>query len=96
MRLVELPIQRLEKGRLNPNASRCLDAMLSACKEYCDIDGDDEDDIFEHLIDYLLKRNREKMLLRLRERQLFQKYSTNTISLRCSVSQASSFGSGAK
>ena len=73
VRLVELPIERLEKGRLNPNLSRCLHAMLSVCKEYCDVDGDVEDDIFEHLIDYLLKRNREKMLFRLREHQLIPK-----------------------
>ncbi len=73
VRLVELPIQRLERGRLTPNASRCLDAMLSVCEEYCDVDSDVEDDIFDHLIDYLLKRNREKMLLKLCERQLIPK-----------------------
>ena len=56
VRLVELPIQRLERGRLNPNVSKCLDTMLSVCKEYYDGDGDVEDDIFDHLIDYLLKR----------------------------------------
>jgi hypothetical protein len=73
VRLVELPIQRLERGRLTPNASRCLDAMLSVWEEYCDVDSDVEDDIFDHLIDYLLKRNREKMLLKLREHQLIPK-----------------------
>ncbi len=73
VRLVELPIHRLERGRLTPNASRCLDAMLFVCEEYCDVDSDIEDDIFDHLIDYLLKRNREKMLLKLRERQLIPK-----------------------
>ena len=57
VRLVELRLQRLEKGRLNPNVSKCSDMMLSVCKEYYDGDDNDEDDLFDHLIDYLLKRD---------------------------------------
>jgi hypothetical protein len=69
VRFVELPIQRFDKGRLQPNAFKCIEEMLSVCEEYDD-NGDADDDIFDQLIDYLLKHDQEKLKSKLCERQM--------------------------
>jgi hypothetical protein len=43
--------------------------MLSVCEEY-DNNSDAEDDIFDQLIDYFLKRNQEKLMLKPHKRQM--------------------------
>ncbi len=69
VRLVELPIQRCDTGILKPNVFKCIEEMLSVCEEY-DNNSDADDNIFNQLLDYLFKCDREKLMSKLRKRQM--------------------------